>query len=60
MTDRRFAQLMNNLSSQQIAKAMESLPTDALEWGVRFEALAHTEPAARHPLSQPETTPDVS
>lgn len=40
---RCFATLLNNLSPEQIACAMESLPTDVLEWAVRFEALAHVE-----------------
>lgn len=41
MTAREFAYRMNNLTPEQIAKAMESLPTDALEWAVKFEALGH-------------------
>ncbi len=36
-----FATRMNNLTPEQIAQAMERLPTDALEWGVKFEALSH-------------------
>jgi len=32
---------MNNLTSEQVAQAMEKLPTDALEWAVKFEALSH-------------------
>lgn len=30
----------NNLSSEEVARALEKLPTDVLEWAVRFEALA--------------------
>jgi hypothetical protein len=35
---------INHATSEQIAQAMESLPTDALEFAVGFEALSHTEP----------------
>lgn len=35
------ARRMNSATPEQIAKAMESMPTDALEFGVRFEALGH-------------------
>lgn len=41
MTPQDFARRMNQLTPEQIAKAMESLPTDALEFGVKFEALSH-------------------
>ncbi len=33
----------NTLSPEQIARAMESMSTDALEFGVRFEAGGHEE-----------------
>lgn len=32
---------MNNLTPEQVGRAMEKLPTDALEWAVKFEALSH-------------------
>ena len=32
---------LNNATPEQISSAMERTPTDSLEWGVRFEALAH-------------------
>jgi hypothetical protein len=35
---------INHATSEQIAQAMESLPTDALEFAVRFEALSHQAP----------------
>ncbi len=38
-----FVKIFNGLTGEQIATAMESMPTDALEWGVRFEAAAHHE-----------------
>ena len=38
-----FATAINNLTPEQIAQAMEKLPTDVLEWAVRFEALATAE-----------------
>lgn len=34
---------MNDLTSEQIAQAMEKLSTDALEFAVKFEALSHSE-----------------
>jgi len=37
----RVAASLNNSTPEQIASAMERCPTDALEWGVKFEALAH-------------------
>ncbi len=42
MNAREFATALNNLTPEQIAQAMEKLPTDALKWAVRFEALAAT------------------
>lgn len=41
MTPIEFARAMNALTPEQIAKAMETLPTDVLEIAVKFEALAH-------------------
>lgn len=38
---KEFADRLNRLTPEQIAEAMESLPTDALEWAVNFEALSH-------------------
>ena len=32
---------INTLTREQIAEVMEQLPTDALEWAVRFEGLSH-------------------
>ena len=50
MTAREFAKRMNSLTAEEIATAMESLPTDVLEWAVRFEAL-------RHPADPSEASP---
>lgn len=41
MTPQEFADRMNCLTKEEIAQAMEKLPTDALEWAVKFEALQH-------------------
>lgn len=41
MTAREFAHAMNNLTPEQIAESMERLPTDVLEWAVKFEALGY-------------------
>ena len=41
MTLQQFADRMNRMTREEIAQAMERSPTDALEWGVRFEALSH-------------------
>lgn len=43
MTPAEFADRMNRLTPEQIAQAMERMPTDVLEWGFRFEALANAE-----------------
>jgi hypothetical protein len=37
---RSVAEAMNNQTPEEIAKVMELLPTDVLEWAVRFEALS--------------------
>lgn len=42
MTPAEWADALNRLTPEQIGKAMEALPTDALEFAVRFEALAVT------------------
>lgn len=34
----------NRMTGSEVASAMEKMPTDALEFGVRFEALANAEP----------------
>jgi len=39
---REFPARLNSLTPEQIAESMEQLPTDVLEWAVRFEALSHT------------------
>ena len=41
MTPQEFADAMNNATPEQIAQAMETLPTDALEFAVQFELLAN-------------------
>lgn len=41
MTPQEFADRMNRLTSEEVAQSMEKLPTDALEWAVKFEALQH-------------------
>ena len=33
----------NSLTKEEILQAMEQLPTDALEWAVKFEALGQKE-----------------
>lgn len=38
---RAFADRLNNLTPEQVAKSMEQLPRDVLEFAVRFEALSH-------------------
>lgn len=43
LTPQEFADAMDRLTPAQIAKAMETLPTEVLEWAVRFEALEHRE-----------------
>jgi len=43
MSPREFADAMNNLSPEQIMQAMEKLPTDALEFAVRFECTGKPE-----------------
>jgi hypothetical protein len=35
-----FMNRLNNLTPEEVATVMELLPTDALEWGVKFEALS--------------------
>jgi len=42
MTAQEFADAMNSLTPEQIAQAMETLPTDVLEWAVKFEALSES------------------
>ena len=37
-----LARRMNAATSEQVAQALERVPTDALEWGVRFEALGQS------------------
>lgn len=39
----RLPERMDRLTPEQIATAMESMPTDVLEWGVRFESLGKPE-----------------
>jgi hypothetical protein len=36
-----FVWRINHATREDVAAAMELLPTDALEWAVRFEALSH-------------------
>jgi hypothetical protein len=50
-TPHEFAERLNHQTSEDIAEAMELLPTDVLEWAVRFEALSHSQPS-------PATPPD--
>lgn len=51
MTPQQFADRMNRLTPEEIAQAMESLPTDVLEFAVRFEALSHPGPIDRTNLT---------
>jgi hypothetical protein len=45
MTPAEYADwFFNRRTPEEIATAMESLPTDVLEWAERFEALAHKGP----------------
>jgi hypothetical protein len=32
---------LNTITPEQVAECMEKLPTDVLEWAVKFEALSH-------------------
>lgn len=41
MTPEEFAYRINHATPEELARAMEALPTDALEWAVRFEALSN-------------------
>lgn len=43
MTPQVFAAILNSLTPEQVAQAMERLPTDVLEAAVRFEALGRDE-----------------
>ncbi len=43
MTLQEFVYRFNHASKEEIAQAMEKLPTDSLEWAVRFEAASHVE-----------------
>lgn len=43
MTSQEFAHRMNALTREEIARTLETLPTDVLEWAVKFEALEHRE-----------------
>jgi hypothetical protein len=43
MSVEEFAWRINHATREEIAQAMEKLPTDALEWAVRFEALCRRE-----------------
>ena len=43
MTPQQWADVFNRATPEQCAKAMERLPTDALEWAVNFEALGFEE-----------------
>lgn len=45
-----MVQRFNRLTKEEIAQAMETLPTDALEWAVKFEALSR--PATDRPNEQ--------
>lgn len=40
MTPPELATAMNSLTPEQVAQAMEQLPTDVLEWAVQFESLS--------------------
>lgn len=37
---REFVYRFNHATKEEISQAMEKLPTDALEWAVKFEALS--------------------
>lgn len=43
LTPQGFAEAINRLSGGKIAEEMEQMPTDALEWGVKFEAMERRE-----------------
>lgn len=43
MSIRDLATKISNLTPEEVAQAMETMPTDVLEFAVRFEALAFTE-----------------
>lgn len=44
VTPSEFADRMNSLTTEEIMQAMERLPTDALEFAVKFECAAHRVP----------------
>jgi hypothetical protein len=41
ITVEELARRIDHATHEEIAQSMETLPTDALEWAVRFEALSH-------------------
>lgn len=43
MTLRNWVHAFNHATPEQIARAMEKLDTETLEWAVRFEGLASTD-----------------
>lgn len=50
MTMQEFVHRFDNATKEEIAQAMEGLPTDALEWAVKFEMLANAHPLQRKML----------
>lgn len=50
LTPAAWADYFNRMTGQQIVSAMESMPTDVLEFGVRFEALSHQQEAPAVPV----------
>jgi len=54
LTVAEFADQMNRLTPEEVAQAMEQPPTDALEWAVKFEAMAHPDLTAYRKLPKTE------
>lgn len=44
LTPAQYADRISRATPEEIGAALEQLPTDALEWAVKFEALAHRKP----------------
>ena len=57
-----FVERFNRLSPEEVARTMEKLPTDVLEWAVGFESLAMSDqPLTRRAPQQgtPGTAPST-
>ncbi len=41
LTPAEYADRFNRITPDEVRTVMESIPTEALEWAVKFEALSH-------------------